>query len=127
MPTLLDALRIDVPELVQGKSLTPAIYGQGREPEREAVMANYSPGLLTFRDKTWKLVVDRQGDRQLFHLPSDPAEKKNVLDDHLGVAKNLERSLRDWSKSLPSYGVEQDWLPFIDKYTQEKIRETGYW
>ncbi len=127
MPSLIDLVGLEIPATVQGRSLKGAITGQDPSPVRQAVMANYPPGLLTYRDREWKLVVDAKGNRLLFHLPADPEERVNVYVEHRALAEELEGKTKEWLASLPSYGIDRRWKPMIDEDTRKKIRDTGYW
>ena len=55
-------------------------------------------------DNRYKLVVDgkpgSESIRELFDLRDDPAEENNLIDSKPDIAKNLERQLHDWQKSV---------------------------
>jgi len=127
MPTLLDILRVQIPDKVQGLSLAPAVEGHKGWKSRDSFMANYPPGLLTYRDNRWKFTVSYDGKRELYDLQSDPEEQGNIFADNIDLALKTESELRKWRESLPSYGIDRPFLPRLDEYTRKKIRRTGYW
>lgn len=54
-------------------------------------------------DGRFKLVIHdnkRGGQRELFDLATDPAEKTNLLDQQAGLTDRLEAKLRDWQQSV---------------------------
>jgi arylsulfatase A-like enzyme len=61
-------------------------------------------GPRTLLDNRFKLVIhDRQGGealRELFDVRSDPAEKRNLIEEHPQIADRLERKLREWQHSV---------------------------
>lgn len=62
----------------------------------------YQPPPLCVRDGDWKLFVDHAGkNAQLFNIPKDPGEHKDLAADQPEVAKSLTRKALDWVKTLP--------------------------
>ncbi len=105
MPTLCEAVGAEIPRGVQGRSLRPLLL-QGEAYPREEFRSIYSevgvgglygvayssvPGTDTLNLVTqsgiekmvrmgdWKLIYDMMGYGQLYHLPSDPCELKNLF------------------------------------------------
>ena len=91
VPTLYDALGMDVPYYVQGKSLAPLLRGEvSAADHREAVRSEYfgatalpdQTHATMYRDRRWKLVVYHQkGICELYDLENDPWEH-NDLSEH---------------------------------------------
>lgn len=123
MPTILELAGVEVPPTVQGKSLLPMIEGQGKgreiavsswaiihEPasgERVSLnpynWAQYAWKLKpsTITDGEWLLIVGA-GDMhpELYHLPSDPKQEKNVIGENRKKGEELFEYyiayLREW-------------------------------
>lgn len=97
-PAILQMAGLEVPEMMEAKSLLPAIEGEDWEP-RDYVYAEHGRDkILTetdfvsmVRSKDWKLVhfVD-EPHGQLFNLNDDPDEVKNLWDDPASADKKQE-------------------------------------
>jgi arylsulfatase A-like enzyme len=72
-------------------------------------------------DGMWKLRVSNTGNVQLFHVPDDPAEEKNLIKDFPREAKRLISFLAE----LPDfrYGEKPKEIP---KSIQELLKSLGY-
>lgn len=113
MPTVLDLMEQEVPTHVDGHSLLPTLKDATRKG-REFVISsepfanpgdivqmvdNLSRETETGSDTTvttdeWSLVYDiTPGLSELYHLPSDPKQEKNVINEHPGVARELHQLL----------------------------------
>ena len=61
-------------------------------------------GARAVLDNRYKLVVGAQSGNQLavelFDLTNDPAEGQNLIESHREIAKNMEKQLRDWQRSV---------------------------
>jgi arylsulfatase A-like enzyme len=83
------------------------------------------------RTREWKFIDNPVATMQdeLYSLKNDPQEQDNLILKNIEVAKNLQQRLLEWKKNLPNYTdkARQQFLPYIDKETQERIRKTGYW
>jgi arylsulfatase A-like enzyme len=108
MPTVLDILNVEIPDSVEGHSLLPMLRDnslKGREfvvsgtpftvpPDKNSVI----PGRPTYRapgwDTTitteeWSLLYSLKDPCELYHLPSDPNQEKNVIKERPEVAREL--------------------------------------
>ena len=105
-PTILELAGLEVPEVMEAKSLLPALKGEEWQP-RDFVYAEHGPdGILTdvefmtmVREEKWKLVhFLNESCGQLFDLEADPDEVNNLWDDpdHLDKKRELLDQLRDW-------------------------------
>ena len=95
-PTLLAALGLQVPGMMQGRSQWDVWCGRAREARDHVLVENrHQPTALhlrTFVDRRWKITVYRGHDYgELFDLESDPDERCNLWDDaaHGGVKREL--------------------------------------
>ncbi len=147
LPTILDALGIPVPSHVHGQSLLPLMDGSGRSRRRYAFSGRFpavlagvtrQPGVgrlfdgwagsdrvveaLTVTDDRWALIASPQGrPSELYDLASDPAQERNVIDQHPEVARRMHKALveflqehgasperlRPFTEGLPQAGVER--------------------
>jgi arylsulfatase A-like enzyme len=58
---------------------------------------------LAIRDGNWKLLVNAEGEHtELYHLPADRGEAKNMAEVHPEIVARLQKALLDWRKSMPS-------------------------
>ncbi|BFM14058.1 sulfatase [Maricurvus nonylphenolicus] len=113
-PTLLQLAGIAVPNHMQGKSLAPLLQQQSFEGSlREFWVYTYFkdfpypvPAQTALRTNRYKLIDYERGKRdELFDLRSDPAEKRNLIDDpemrqvELQMRQALQRYLADIQQS----------------------------
>jgi arylsulfatase A-like enzyme len=58
---------------------------------------------MAIREGDWKLLVNADGANiELYHLPTDRSEAKNVAKDYPAVAARLQSAVLEWRKSMPS-------------------------
>ena len=113
MPTVLELFDHPAPDWVQGRSLVPAVREgdqQGREfsistipfanpGDRVQSVDNVSrpltAGLVTtVTAGEWSLLFSVEpGMSELYHLPSDPRQERNVIGDNVETAKEVHRFL----------------------------------
>ncbi len=122
-PTLLEAVGLDVPTAMQGRSLLPILTGETDPTEHKSHVVcdfndsvGYSPcptptqATMTF-DGRYKLVVyHREGDlAELFDLQEDPGEFVNLWDSdaHQELKLRLLRAHMDAVMSTVSAGRER--------------------
>lgn len=101
MPTILDAVGVDIPETVEGRSLLDLVSDSTREDWREYYHGEHGP---TYHEEnaTQYLVDERMkyiwnpvtGSELLFDLEQDPGETENLVDDSEYAAEYEELSGR---------------------------------
>ncbi len=103
-PTILDALHLPIPSGLTGRSL-----GLGRttisleprpcyaETEAPLMEGGWSP-LKTWTTAEWKYIHSTRS--ELYDLQSDPAELKNILDQHPDEAAHFRQALTDFESRL---------------------------
>jgi arylsulfatase A-like enzyme len=116
MPTVLDWLGEPIPAWVEGCSLLPALRSgthAGRtftvstlpfaNPDDQVnSVDNVSrtlrePLVTTVTSAEWALLYSpTPGRSELFHLPTDPRQERNVIGVHAGVARDHHRMLLDF-------------------------------
>jgi arylsulfatase A-like enzyme len=64
-------------------------------------VSNISP-ILAIRDGKWKLLFNPDGSRtELYDIPADPGELKEVSDKHPEIVKRMKQAALAWQKTLP--------------------------
>ena len=113
MPTVLDILGQAVPEVVEGRSLLPAMRDPST-PGRDVVVSTIpfaNPGdrvrsvdnvsrplteglVTTVTAADWSLLFSVEpGESELYHLPSDPDQQQNLIQRKPETARELHGSL----------------------------------
>lgn len=118
MPTVLDILGQEIPSGVEGRSLLPTMEDSsvpGREyvvsalpftnqgdlaawvDDQVRLMGKASSATVTTHE--WSLIYAVEpGLSELYHLPSDPKQGKNVINEHPDVARELHQLLVDFMR-----------------------------
>jgi arylsulfatase A-like enzyme len=113
MPTILDIFGQEIPSYVEGESLVPVVKNP-LKPGREYVITGCPfinagdsdqlvdhllrkcvvPSMTTITTDEWSLLHDCEpGGSELYHLKSDPGQKKNVIEQNPDIAHNLHQFL----------------------------------
>jgi len=131
MPTILDALGVPIPVQAQGKSMIDLLEGHPARSFNDYVFSETIDGTCAVRSPGWKLILhsaEAGQENELYNLEDDPSERKNLIHGKTAEVERLRAALEEWKRSLPAYGATQrEFLPAIDKETQERIKKTGYW
>lgn len=118
MPTVMDMLGQEIPSFVDGESLLPMVKDPS-VPGREYVLTTHlfvNPGecvrsvddvsrvmakssATTVTTDEWSLIYGVEpGLSELYHLPSDPKQEKNVIRQHPEVARELHAHMVKFMK-----------------------------
>ena len=96
-PTLLAAADIEPTTPPEGLDLLPLLRGDVARVRDELYLGafNYNAGVVT--DDGWKF-IDHRGDRpnELYHLPSDPLERRDVIGEQGQLAADLYHRLYEF-------------------------------
>ena len=101
----------DISETLIGNSTasrTAPIFWR-RPPDRPGFGHGYDEDNpdLAVRDGNWKYLVNHDGSTpQLYDLPNDPSESKNLAKQHPKVVSRLDKALRDWNAQMPVDGSD---------------------
>jgi len=119
MPTILELVGIKVPETIHGFSFLSGLKEGGTSPRKLAVTSPPLPTdpeycvYSTITDGEWTLIYGgNKGKPELYHLPSDPGQSKNLYQTNFEVAKRLHREYLDFLENL---GTEEGRLKLQKK------------
>lgn len=115
LPTIAALTGVPVPDRVKpdGEDLSALWLGGEPKPREKALHwewlfnvqgadDGYLPPMLSVRDGDWKLFLDhRGGNTQLYHIPDDPGENKDLAAMEPEVVKALTEKALAWVKTLP--------------------------
>ncbi|MFW5864177.1 MAG: sulfatase-like hydrolase/transferase [bacterium] len=129
MPTIAEALGTGMPDDKDGISFLPVLMGEtDRQQKHDHIVyaSHQGPNLVT--DDGWKLRFikhERQNLYQLYYLPDDYREEKNLVKDAADVTRRLSADLlrscdgnflngtseahHIWMPGIEFYGPECDW------------------
>ncbi|MEW6358410.1 MAG: sulfatase [Planctomycetota bacterium] len=107
MASMLDMAGVDIPGNLHGRSFLPVIRGNESSVRECAVSSGSITGDPSFicysgiTDGEWSYHCGGEnGETQLYHLPSDPQQQKNVLGKNQAIAKRLHAWYIDLLKSI---------------------------
>jgi len=129
MPSILDLVRADVPEGLQGRSLIPLVEEGGRG-RRYSFVEKYhasrnGPEMLSVQTEDWKLIRDGgTGTDELYHISRDPREEVDLSDDEDAILSELGEELRKWEEATPR-ALDVDSLKPTEDVT-DQLRSLGY-
>tara|TARA_B100001057_G_scaffold403944_1_gene416387 strand:+ start:3534 stop:4874 length:1341 start_codon:yes stop_codon:yes gene_type:complete len=100
LPTVLDALEIEVDRAFDGKSLLPLIEGAAQTHHAALHWDIAGPRKeWAVRQRDWKLFSSR-GKQELYHLGKDPSEATDVIDLNPAKAKELLELHKKWKRDV---------------------------
>ena len=111
-PTLVDLLGEPTPEGFEGRSWAPLLTGEAPADDDPAPVAfadagAYQRHLRSIQDQEWQLVLrppNQQREKpllELYHLPSDPLQLRDVAAEFPEVKERLGRRLSNWIRESP--------------------------
>ncbi len=101
MPTILDALQLPAPPVVQGKSLLPLINGAVSSVQPGAISMLDTFGEISFLTQDWHLIWDRKNQKVLLYdYHADPLEIEDVSGEQHEVSNKLFDQLKQQLKGL---------------------------
>lgn len=110
LPTLLDAVGIDIPHAVAGRSFLPTLRGQQQPPLRDVWFFARREGNTRYGGKTieavrsgpWKLLQNSPFEPlELYNLTEDPRETNDLSNSHREKFNELSAMLR---RQIQKYG-----------------------
>ena len=132
LPTILDVLRLPVPQDLAGQSLQNLDGTAARTIYSESFPCkaywNLHPTRFRRQQRaaysgTWKLISSTAGQRELYDLAKDPGEMNNLYVSQDLTYQRLESSLQRW---LGSIAVESGRSGELNRDALERLRSLGY-
>lgn len=127
-PTLAVLAGANPPDVLQGTSLVPMLYGPPEEAEKLTAFASFMSSHHTVREENYKLHLWRGGRRSLYDLTLDPGELNDVFAEKSDVAARLDQELMRWLdaeealRSVVAQGETRTLTPEVI----EQLRSLGY-
>ena len=100
-PTVLDALGLPLPDdrAYDGISLMPLIRGERSDRGSPIGFLNRDGNESVWMEDQYKLIVTRKG-TQLFDIPADASESKNLVEQLPDVKARMEAELAEWKTGV---------------------------
>jgi arylsulfatase A-like enzyme len=116
-PTILDAVGLPIPPSMEGRSSWPLVADARNDGGHDSVISlecSYQ-AQWSLRTSSYLYILSREQDfagnplRELYDLSQDPAEKRNIAEEHPQVAQAFEGQLEDWiAERLRALGRDDD-------------------
>lgn len=132
MPTVLELLRIPVPNRGDGKSLVESVKGGPHDKifafsENSDHVYGYQKMI---RSNNWKLLLKLRprSELELFDLKNDPKELHNIVAEKAKIAESLHEKLSVWmdTQGGKSKALSGDNKIQLDDELNEKLKALGY-
>ncbi|MFV0443946.1 MAG: sulfatase [Planctomycetaceae bacterium] len=103
LPTFCDAIDVDIPHLIEGRSFLPTLLGQSQPELRELWFFTRREGNFRYQGKTtdavirgdWKLLQNSPFEPlELYNLKEDPGEESNIASRAPHIFAELATELR---------------------------------
>jgi len=111
-PTMLDLAGIEVPEIIQGKSLLPLIKGDSPANWRKGYYVQnitHISGIhqRAWRTDRWKLIASANKEHELYDLAVDPEEELNIfLTPRPDPGFERFKHYRDYARDIDALAVD---------------------
>ncbi len=131
LPTFADIFSFSRKGLAfHGQSLLPFLLGKAIPAGRFRLTQTSSQSLYAIRSDQFKYILHKKDVRakdEFFHLPSDPGEQKNMIQDYPISSAYYRIQLQKVLKELkPLRKSASEREAVIDKETEEELRALGY-
>jgi len=125
MPTILELAGIEIEIPVEGKNLFSG--DNSSERQKDMIFAQFGTSLYAVRTQEWKFIETHQQNKiELYHLPTDPHEQKNVSDHYPKIRDKLANIISEWKESRLILGELKPRKINYNEETLNKLRSLGY-
>ncbi|MBC9913072.1 sulfatase-like hydrolase/transferase [Chitinophaga varians] len=125
LSTMADLLQVQVPDQKDGRSYLPSMLGKKAIPRDQVVFSSFMGPALVTRDG-WKLrtyLLDNKNIFQLYHLPTDNRETKDLSAQYPQKVDSLKRVLTKACDGQLQNGIFYfNRLPATEVFTQSAQR-----
>ena len=131
MPTLLEAVGIEVPAAAQGQSLLPLMLGRAGAEALDQIAVSESPFYgrrIAVASDSHRLFVTEQGRlEELYAYRADPLEQRDLIADRPEPLGPLRRRLQQWRRQVAATELGTDeQVQEVDAETLEQLVALGY-
>jgi arylsulfatase A-like enzyme len=140
-PTLLQLLKLPIPDVFEGRSFLPLLFGESEDEARPA-FAERTEGIYSIRLPDWKYIYNPSNltpecmqrrtkttprpyvilSEELYRVREDPGETRNVVAEHPETARQLRARLVEWVETNKRFHKKQQ----LSKEAEERLRALGY-
>ena len=126
-PTLLEALGIEAPAGMQGRSLMAAAKGQRLDRERAFSESPYYGRRIAFADRDTRLFLTaRTGAVELYRYREDPLEQRDLSDNDEPTVNRMRNIVELWEKTVnESASLPEEGKGFSET-AKEQLKALGY-
>lgn len=115
LPTLCELAGAEVPEDIDGVSLAPTLTGRGEQFQHDHLYWEFHPlgGRQAVRRGPWKAIrlnveSDRDRTPELYHLPTDPGERRNLATERPDVLAEMVTLMDSARRPSPLFDFGSD-------------------
>jgi len=129
LPTVVEAIGLQLPKEVQGQSLWPLVGGEGVFEERPIYAETHYPlfhfgwsALTSLQDRRHQLIMSSEP--ELYDLVGDPQQENNIYETSSEVAQRMTHVLQTLVEELGRGALDASSTP--DAATVAKLSALGY-
>ncbi len=126
MPTLLEAVGVEVPRGVHGRSLLSMIEGRERRAGPAISESPLKGGRVAVTTSEFRLIRSKRGDVELYRYRDDPLEQENLADRLVGVTRELVQKARRWEARVEAQRFPVDEVEDLDPAAVKQLQALGY-
>jgi arylsulfatase A-like enzyme len=128
MPTVLDYLDVEPPDVMQGRSLVPVIFDRQPRASEPMVFVSSITGELGLYDRGWKLIYDpRRESVELYDLQRDALERKDLTRLEPARVESAMAKLESWYAERPKLWMDGEQIEVdLDPETIRQLQSLGY-
>lgn len=133
-PTILDFLKIPIPEEYSGQSLLPLLRGGKIKPEDLIITETYQKEgkmkrnndegyiIISFRTSEWKFIYDEEKEKEyLFNIKKDPEEKIDLINQEMEIAGQFRKKLEQHRKVIEAINEKSRLSSIVQKLDFSKL------